>query len=338
MKLALASVFAACILGVGAASQASTLDDVKAKGRLACAVNLSVIGFAATDDAGKWHGLDIDLCSAVSAAVLGDPSKVDYTPVSGKDRFTVLQNRSVDITGMHSTLIMSRVTALGLEYTATSFFGQQSFMVRKSLGVTSANQLDGATVCVETGSTTELAVADYFRAHNMHYEALAVASSEEALRAYDALRCDVLTNSAVPLAAARLKFADPEDSIILPEAMQMEPLGMFVRQGDPQWANIVRWTVYALMAAEEMGITQANIDDMRANSTNPNVRRLLGVENETGSLLGLDADWSYRAIKAVGNYGEVFERDLGSGSPLKTERGLNALWTSGGLMYAPPIR
>ena len=327
---------AALVLAVSAAS-AATLDDVKAKGFIQCGVSQGLPGFSNPDSAGNWSGLDVDFCRAVASAVFNDPTKVKFTPLSAKERFTALQSGEVDLLARNTTWTMSRDTQLGLNFSVVNFYDGQGFMVRKELGVKSALELDGASVCVNTGTTTELNLADYFRANNMKYKLVNFEKSDEVVAAYDAGRCDVYTTDKSGLYAQRLKMKNPDDNIILPETISKEPLGPVVRQGDVQWLDIVKWTHYAMLEAELYGVTKDNVDEMK-KSDNPKIRRLLGVEGEFGQAIGLSNDWAYDIIKNVGNYGEVFDHDVGKDSPLKIARGLNALWTKGGLQYGMPVR
>lgn len=331
----------AVFVGVGAlAASAGTLDAVKAKGFVQCGVNgTGLAGFGQPDDVGNWKGLDVDYCRAVAAAVFGDPSKVKYTGLSAKERFTALQSGEIDMLARNSTITMSRDTQLGIVFVNPNYYDGQGFMVKKELGVTSAKELDGASICVQSGTTTELNLADYFRANGMTFNAVVFEKQEEADSAFDAGRCDAYTTDASGLYSIRLKMSNPDDIIVLPEIISKEPLAPAVRQGDDQWESIVRWTGYALLIAEEFGVNQANVEEMK-NSENPEVKRLLGVGEgvDFGAPIGLSKDWAVNVIKGVGNYGELFERNVGMGSPLKIARGLNALWTKGGLQYAPPIR
>ncbi len=327
---------AALTLACGAAS-AATLDDVKAKGFVQCGVSQGLPGFSNPDSAGNWSGLDVDFCRAMASAIFNDPQAVKFTPLSAKERFTALQSGEVDVLARNTTWTMSRDTQLGLAFSVVNFYDGQGFMVRKELGVKSAKELDGASVCVNTGTTTELNLADYFRANNMKYELVNFEKSDEVVAAYDAGRCDVYTTDKSGLYAQRLKMKAPDDNIVLPETISQEPLGPVVRQGDVVWLNVVKWTHYAMLEAELYGVTKANVDDMKG-SDNPKIRRLLGVEGEFGSAIGLSNDWAYQIIKNVGNYGEVFEADVGMGSPLKIARGLNALWSDGGAQYGMPVR
>ncbi len=322
---------------VAGAAYAGTLDTVKAKGFLQCGSNTSLAGFGQPDPQGNWTGLDIDLCRAVSSAIFSDPSKVKFTPLAAKDRFTALQSGEIDVLARNTTWTLSRDTTLGAFFSAVTYYDGQGFIVRKSMNIKSAIELNGATVCVQQGTTTELNLTDYFRANKITYKPVVFAGSDETTKAYDSGRCDAFTTDASGLYAERLKMTKPDDNVVLPEIISKEPLGPAVRQGDDQWANIVRWSHYAMLTAEELGVTKANVDEM-LKSTNPDVKRLLGTEGKFGEGLGLKNDWAYQIIKNVGNYGESFERNVGAGSQLKIARGVNALWSKGGLQYAPPIR
>jgi general L-amino acid transport system substrate-binding protein len=320
-----------------ASATAATLDDVKAKGHIQCGVSQGLIGFSQPDDANRWTGLDVDFCRAVAAAIFNDPEAVRFTPLTAKDRFTALQSGEVDVLSRNTTWTMGRDTALGLKFAGVTYYDGQGFMVRKDLGVANAKELGGASVCTQTGTTTELNLADYFRANNLEYEVVAFENNAEVIDAYDAGRCDVFTTDASGLYATRLKLASPDEHMILPEIISKEPLGPVVRQGDDQWFNVVKWTYYALLNAEELGLTQANIDDMM-DSDNPEIRRLVGAEGGFGEAIGLSNDWAVNIVKAVGNYGEIFDRNVGPDTPLGIERGVNALWTEGGIQYGMPIR
>jgi general L-amino acid transport system substrate-binding protein len=317
-------------------ANAGTLDKVKARGQLICGANPGLAGFGLPDDQGMYKGLDVDECKAIAAAIFNDPNKVKYLPINAKDRPTILASGEIDVLIRNTTWTLSRQTG-GMFFTGINFYDGQGFMVRKKLGVDSALKLDGASVCVQQGTTTELNLADYFRANAMKLEAVVFATDEEATKAYDSGRCDAYTTDASGLYSERLKMSNPDDHIVLPEIISKEPLGPSVRKDDVDWFQIVQWTHYALITAEELGVTQANVDE-KLKSDNPAIRRLLGVEGSFGQGLGLTNDWAYRIIKAVGNYGEIFERNVGQGSPIKIARGLNALWNKGGLQYAPPIR
>lgn len=320
-----------------AAAQTSTLDTVKSRGQLQCGVSTGLAGFGAPNDAGVWQGLDVDICRAVAAAVLKDAEKIKFVPLTAKERFTALQSGEIDLLSRNTTWTMSRDTAAGLNFTGINYYDGQGFMVKKSLDVVSAKELSGASICVQTGTTTELNLADYFRSNKMEYNPVVFEKLSEALGAYNAGRCDAFTTDVSQLYSIRLTLGNASDHIVLPEIISKEPLGPVVRQGDPQWANIVRWTLFAMINAEELGVTQSNVDQMK-NSKNPAIRRLLGVEGEYGVAMGVDKDWAYHIIKLVGNYGESFDRNVGAGSPLGIARGQNALWKDGGLQYAPPIR
>jgi general L-amino acid transport system substrate-binding protein len=329
-------VVAASLLATGASAQA-TLNSVKQKGYLTCGSSSGSIGFGIPDAQGNWTGLDVDLCRAIAAAIFNDPTKVRFIPLSAKDRFTALQSGEVDVLVRNTTWTMSRDTQLGLDFTGVNYYDGQGFLVRKKLGVASAKELNGASVCTQQGTTTELNLADFFRANNMKYEVVAFATAAETFDAYNSGRCDAFTTDASGLYSERLKAANPDEHIVLPEIISKEPLGPSVRHGDNQWGDIVRWTHYAMINAEELGVTKANVDQM-AKSDNPEIKRMLGSEGKFGEAIGLTNDWAYRIIKHVGNYGEIFEKNVGQGSPLKIQRGQNALWTKGGLQYAPPIR
>jgi len=324
------------LLAGAVGAQAGTLDTIKARGSLVCGSNPGLAGFALPDDQGVYKGLDVDECRALAAAIFGDATKVKYLPINAKDRPTILASGEIDVLVRNTTWTMSREVA-GMFFTGVNYYDGQGFMTRKKLGVDSALKLDGASVCVQQGTTTELNVADFFRAHNMKFEAVVFATDDETTKAYDSGRCDVYTTDASGLYAERLKLAVPDDHVVLPEIISKEPLGPSVRKDDITWFEIVQWTHFALITAEELGVTQANIDEM-LKSPSPDIRRLLGVEGDFGKSLGLSNDWAYHIIKAVGNYGESFERNVGMGSPIKIKRGLNALWSKGGLQYSPPIR
>ena len=325
-------------LGATAAS-AATLADVKAKGFVQCGVNTGLPGFASPDNAGAWTGLDIDYCKAIAAVVFGDATKVKFTPLSAKDRFTALQSGEVDLLARNTTWTMSRDTQMGLTFAGVNYYDGQGFVVKKALGVTSALKLDGASVCVQSGTTTELNLSDYFAANKIKFTPVVFEKVDEVNAAYESGRCDAMTTDQSGLYAYRLTFQVPDDHIVLPEIISKEPLGPVVRAGDVQWLNIVKWTTYALVEAEEYGITSKNVDDLKKTSTNPSVKRILAADDSKfGEPMGVSNDWAYQLIKQMGNYGEIFERNVGAGSPLKIARGANALWSKGGLQYAPPIR
>ena len=338
MKLnALLGAAAAVALSAGAAA-AGTLDDVKAKGYLDCGVSTGVPGFEYTNKDGVWEGFDVAVCRAVAAAVLGDPMAVKFKPTTGKTRFTALASGEVDMLARVTTWTFSRDVDLKFEFTGVNYYDGQGFMIRKDMGVTSAKELDGATVCIQTGTTTELNLADFFRINGMSYDPVPVETNAEALSKYQAGACDVFTTDSSALAASRSTFETPADHIILPEIISKEPLGPLVRHGDNEWGDIVRWVLNALIIAEEKGITAANADEMAKGTNDPEVNRLLGAEGEYGAMMGLDKDWALKAIKAGGNYGELFDKYIGEETPIGLARGLNGLWTKGGILYAPPFR
>jgi general L-amino acid transport system substrate-binding protein len=317
--------------------EAAVLDQIKAKGFLQCGVSQGIPGFSSPDDKGNWTGLDVDLCRALAAVIFNDPTKVKYTPLSAKDRFTALQSAEIDVLSRNTTWTLSRDTSLGLNFTAVIYYDGQGFMVRKDKKVNSALELSGASVCTQTGTTTELNVADFFRSRKMKYDIVAFATADETVKAYDSGRCDVFTTDVSQLNAEKLKLAKSDDHIILPEIISKEPLGPVVRQGDEQWFDVVKWTLYAMINAEELGVTSKNVTEM-TKSPNPEIKRLLGTEGKFGEALGLGNDWVVRILKHVGNYGEIFDRNVGADSKLNIDRGLNKLWSKGGLQYAPPIR
>jgi general L-amino acid transport system substrate-binding protein len=338
MKKIIGAVVAmATVFGLASVANAGTLDNVKAKGQLVCGANPGTAGFGVPDQKGNWTGLDVDYCRAIAAAIFNDPTKVKFVPLSSKDRFTALASGEVDVLIRNSTWTMSRETTLGIIWAGINFYDGQGFMVNKKLGVKSAKELNGASICVQQGTTTELNLADFFRANKMDYKVVTFGTSEEALKAYDSGRCDSYTTDRSGLAADRLSMAKPDDHIILPEIISKEPLGPVVRQGDDQWLNLVKWVHYALLIAEEDGITSANVDE-KAKSDDPELKRVLGGEGKFGESLGLSNAWVVQIIKAVGNYEEMFERNVGPNTPLQLARAGNALWTKGGLQYAPPIR
>jgi general L-amino acid transport system substrate-binding protein len=335
---------AALAVGFSAAAHATTLDDVKARGKLLCGVTTGLAGFGAPNDQGVWAGLDIDLCKAVAAAVFGDPTKVEYKPLNAEQRFTALQSKEVDMLARNSTWTLSRDTQLGLDFVAVNYYDGQGFMVKKELGVKSALELKGASVCVQEGTSTEKNLGDFDKVNNLGIKPVKFKENDQARSTYDEGRCDAYTTDASGLAGERTALKNPDDNIILPEIISKEPLGPVVRHGDNQWGDIVRWAHFATLVAEEKGITQANVDDVKAKNgadnqnADPETQRLLGITDKMGEGMGLSNDWAYNIIKAVGNYGEIFDRNVGPKTPLKLERGLNALWSKGGLQYAPPVR
>src|SRR4249920_3540070 len=308
------------------AASAQTLKTIKDRGMLSCGVSQGLPGFSNPDDKGNWTGLDVDICRAIAAAVFNDPSKIKFVPLSAKDRFTALQSGEIDVLSRNTTWTLSRDTSLGANFTGVTYYDGQGFLVKKSLKVNSALELNSASVCVQTGTTTEQNLADYFKGNNMKYEVIAFATADETVKAYESGRCDVFTSDVSQLYADKLKLANANDHIILPEVISKEPLGPVVRHGDDQWFDVVKWTLYVMLNAEELGVSSKNVDDaMKSNQ--PEIRRLLGVEGNFGEQLGLGKDWVVRIIRQVGNYGEVFDRNVGAGSKLGISRGLNRLWT-----------
>lgn len=336
-KSLLLGTLAAAGLGT-AAAQAATLDDVMARGSLNCGVSSGLAGFSAPNAEGVWEGFDVAVCRAVAAAIFGDPMAVEFVPTTGQTRFTALASGEIDMLARNTTWTFSRDVDLGFEFVGVNYYDGQGFIVPTQLGVSSATDLDGATVCIQTGTTTELNLADYFRSNGMSYEPVPVETNAEAQQQYLAGACDTYTTDASGLAATRATFETPGDHVVLPEIISKEPLGPLVRHGDNQWGDIVRWTLYALIEAEEMGVTAANVEELAAGSDNPDMNRLLGAEPGFGAMFGLPNDWAVQAIAANGNYGEIFESTIGEGSPIGLARGLNALWTDGGLIYAMPFR
>ena len=336
-RLATAFAFATVLAFGMQAAGAQTLKAVKDRGQLVCGANGSLAGFGMPDPQGNWTGFDVDFCRAIAAAIFNDPTKVKFVPLTAANRFTALQSGEVDVLARNTTWTMSRDTSLGIDFAAVNYYDGQGFMVRKVLKVSSALELNDASVCVQQGTTTELNLADYFRSNHMSLKTVTFATVDEALKAYDSGRCDAYTTDSSGLYGSRVLLADPGANIVLPEIISKEPLSPAVRQGDDAWEDVVRWTHHAMLDAEELGVNKNNVDDQK-NSTNPEIRRLLGLEGQFGEALGLTNDWAYRIIKAEGNYGESFERNVGQGSPLKIARGLNALWTKGGLQYGLPVR
>ncbi|MEA3466598.1 MAG: amino acid ABC transporter substrate-binding protein [Thermodesulfobacteriota bacterium] len=334
---ALVATVVTLVISVGFA-QASTKDEVQKRGVFQCGVSTGLPGFSIADEKGNWAGLDVDVCKAIAAATLGDATKIKYVPLNAKERFTALQSGEIDALVRGTTWTLTRDSSLGLNFTGVNYYDGQGFMVMKKLGVKSALDLNGAAVCIQSGTTSELNLADYFKENKMEYKAVVFDSHDATAKAFDNGRCDVLTSDQSQLYGLRTHLSKPDDAVVLPEVISKEPLGPVVRQGDDAWFNIVKWTLNAMIEAEELGVTAANVDDMKANSKSPAIRRLLGLEGIAGKGLGLNSDWAYQVIKQVGNYGEIFDRNVGAGSPLKIARGLNALWSKGGIMYAPPVR
>jgi len=339
-NLRLLALGAAIVVGVAGVARADTLGDVQKRGALSCGVNgpTGLTGFGIPDDQGHWRGLDVDVCRAVASAIFGDDTKVKYVPLGSKERFTALQSGEIDLLVRNSTWTFSRENDLGLEFVAVNYYDGQGFMVRKELGVDSALKLSGATICVQTGTTTEKNLADWFQANKLELKTVVFENAEQARGAYDQGRCDAYTTDASGLASERTQLKNPSDNIILPEIISKEPLGPAVRFGDDKWAGLVRWSYFTMLIAEEKGITQANVDQVKGSSQDPEVRRLLGVDDDMGKMMGVDKEWAYHIIKNVGNYGESFERNVGLKTPLGLARGLNELWNKGGLQYAPPVR
>ncbi|WP_393990125.1 amino acid ABC transporter substrate-binding protein [Xanthobacter sediminis] len=331
-------IAAAGFLSLVGAVHAGTLDDVKTRGALNCGVSQGLPGFSSPNDKNEWSGFDVDFCRAVAAAIFNDPAKVRFTPLSAKDRFTALTSGAIDVLSRNTTWTMSRDTTLGFNFAGVTYYDGQGFLVRKSLGLKGAKELDGASICVQTGTSNELNVSDWFRANSLKYrEVIAFGTLDETVKAYESGRCDVFTSDRSQLAAVRLKLTNPADHVVLPETISKEPLGPLVRHGDDQWFDLVKWTYFALLDAEELGVNQKNVDEM-LNSPNPEVKRLLGTDGKYGEGIGLTADWVVRIVKATGNYGEIYDRNLGPATPLGLERGLNNLWNKGGVQYGMPVR
>jgi general L-amino acid transport system substrate-binding protein len=325
------------ILLVPTAASAQTLEKVKARGNVACGVNPSLQGFSAQDAKGVWSGFDIDLCRALAAAIFNDPSKVTFTPLGTAERLQALQGDKIDVLSRNTTWTISRESGFKLNFAAVTYYDGQGFLVRRGKNATSALELDGASVCVQKGTTSELNLADYFRTNNMKYQVVALSNADEAVKAYDEGKCTVLTSDTSQLFAERLRLKAPDDHIVLPDIISKEPLGPYVRAGDDQWLNIVKWTHYAMVNAEELGVSTQTVDEA-LKSNKPDVKRFAGIEEKYGEQMGLTNDWAVRIIRHVGNYGEVFERNVGTGSKLAIPRGINSLWSNGGIQYAPPIR
>ena len=337
LKSTLIASAAVIAMGVVSGAQAGTLEDVQSRGTLRCVVSTGIAGFAQPDANGVWGGFDIDFCRATAAAVLGDASKIEAVTSTGKTRFTKLNAGEGDVLWRNTTITFSRDVGVKLRFHGVNYYDGQGFMVNKSLGISSAKELDGASVCIQTGTTTELNLADYFSTNGMTYEPVTIETNDEARQNYEANRCDVYTTDASGLASTRSALPNPDAHMVLPEIISKEPLGPATRHGDDQWSDIITWVLNATITAEELGVTSANVDQQKS-SNNPEVRRLLGVDGSQGSELGLSNDWAYQIIKQIGNYGEIFERNIGVNTPLGIARGLNALWTDGGLIYSPPFR
>src|SRR6056297_1905040 len=336
-RIVILGAMTAAGLSAGVAS-AATLDDVKARGTLNCGVTTGLVGFAAPNANGEWEGFDVGVCRAVAAAVLGDPTAVEFVPTTGQTRFTALASGEIDLLARNTTWTFSRDVDLGFEFVGINYYDGQGFMIPKELGVSSAKELDGATVCIQTGTTTELNLADYFRKNNISYEPVPIETNAEAQPLYLEGACDVYTTDASGLAATRAAFETPSEHVILPEIISKEPLGPLVRHGDNEWGDIARWTLNMLIASEELGITSANVSELAQGTNNPEINRMLGTEGNLGEMIGLEPDWGVTVISAVGNYGEIFEKNIGENTPIGLARGLNAQWTDGGLLYSPPFR
>lgn len=334
--LSVGALSLAALAATGAGAQ--TLEEVKSRGALNCGISTGLVGFASQDADGEWQGFDVAVCRAVAAAIFGDPTAVEFTPVTNQVRFEVLNSGDIDMLSRNTTWTFSRDVDLKLEFAGVNYYDGQGFLIPAALGVTSATELDGATVCIQKGTTTELNLADFFRVNGISYQPVPISTASEAQQQYLAGACDVYTTDASGLAATRAAFAAPDEHIILPEIISKEPLGPLVRHGDNDWGDVVRWTLNALIAAEELGVTSANADELAQGTDNPEINRLLGSEGNLGEMLGLPADWALQAIKAGGNYGEVFEANIGENTAIGLARGLNAQWTDGGLLYSPPFR
>lgn len=332
-----AALLVAALIAGSPMARAQTLAAVKERGALKCGIGQGLLGFSSRDGQNNWTGFDVDICRAIAAAIFGDPGKVTFLSLDAGSRFSALQSGEIDLLSRNSTWTMSRETSLGLLFAGVAYYDGQGFLLRREAGIDTALQLGGKTVCTQKGTTTELNLSDYFRTNDMPVTILALGTAEETRTAYEQRKCDVLTSDVSQLYAERLKLAAPDEHIILPEVISKEPLGPVVRQGDDQWFNLVKWTLYALINAEELGVKSTTIDSA-LKSPSPGIRRLVGSEDEFGRQLGLEQDWAARAVRAVGNYGEIFERNVGTQSRLSIPRGLNALWTRGGILYAPPVR
>lgn len=336
-SIAVGAVMLCGLFGASAVSAATTLESVKDRGHLQCGVTTGLPGFSQPDDKGNWTGIDVDTCRAVAAAIFGDAQAVQFTPLTAKERFTALQSGEIDMLSRNTTWTLTRDASLGLNFAGVNYYDGQGFLVNKDLGVDEASELDGATICIQSGTTTELNLADYFRAKGMKFNPLVFDTSEQTVQGFASGRCDVLTSDRSQLAALRSKLSDPDSAKILPDTISKEPLGPVVRQGDDQWFNLVKWVLSVQINAEELGVTSSNVDDMK-KSDNPNIQRLLGTDGDMGAKLGVPADFGQAVIKQVGNYGEMYDRNVGPDTALGLDRGINALWTEGGILYAPPVR
>ncbi|MGO4572673.1 amino acid ABC transporter substrate-binding protein [Microvirga sp. 2TAF3] len=336
MKTALFALAGTIMLGSAAFAQ-DTLQKAKDRGHILCGTSTGIAGFSQADSQGNWAGFDVDICRALAAAIFNDADKIRFIPLTSKDRLTALQSGEIDVLPRTTTWTLSRDAGQGLNFTAVNYYDGQGFQVRKGANIKSVRELDGASICTVQGTTNELNLADYFRTNGLKYQVVTYQGIDDTVKAYEGGRCDALSTDMSQLVSYRLKMANPDDHMLLPEVISKEPLGPYVRQGDDQWFDIVRWTVFALLNAEEFGVTQSNVGEM-LKSDNPEVRRLLGLEGKYGEGLGLTADWVVRIVRHVGNYGESFERNLGSKSKIGLPRGINSLWSKGGIQFAPPIR
>ena len=339
MKIKMISMGLACFV-IGAfqtVSASTTLENVRKADVISCGVSTGLAGFSQKDEKGQWSGLDVDVCRAIAAAVLGDAGKVQYKPLTAKERFLALQSGEVDVLSRNTTWTHTRDTSLGLNFAGVNYYDGAGFMVNKKLGVTSALQLDGANACIQAGTSTELAISDYFRANKMNYKAITFDTSDQTRAGFESGRCDFLISDQSQLYALRIGLQKPEDAIVLPEVISKEPLGPVVRQNDDEWFNVVKWSLNAMIEGEFQGVDSKNADELKTKG-NPEQKRLLGTEGDLGQKLGLSADWAYQIIKQVGNYAESFERNVGQDSPLKIKRGLNAQWNKGGILYSPAMR
>ena len=337
MKRVTSIIATGLALGLSMGAQAGTLEDVQKRGTVSCGVTTGLAGFSQKDENGKWSGIDVDVCRSVAAAVLGDASKVQYKPLTAKERFTALQSGEIDVLSRNTTWTLTRDVSLGLNFAGVNYYDGQGFMVTKVLGVKSALELDGAAVCIQAGTTSELNLADYFRANGMEYKAVTFDTSDQTRVGFESGRCDVLTSDQSQLYALRIGLQNPASAMVLPEVISKEPLGPVVRQGDDAWFNVVRWSLMAMIEAEFLGVDSASADKAKAEG-NPSQKRLLGSEGDSGSKLGVSNEWAYNIVKQVGNYGESFERNVGKDSPLQISRGLNAQWNQGGILYSSPVR
>lgn len=337
-KFLLSLSVAALGMSVAASASAATLSDVKERGELRCGVNVGLSGFSSPDEDGTWQGLDVETCRGIAAAIFDDPSAASFTPLTAKERFTALQSGEIDVLTRNTTWTATRDNSLGLNFTATTFYDGQGFMVAKDLEIEGLEQFDGASMCIQSGTTHELNLADYFPSRGIDIQTVTFDTPDQTAQGFVSGRCDILTSDTSQLSALRLQMPDPDSVEILETLISKEPLGPVVRQGDDEWFDIVKWSIFAMVNAEELGVNSGNVEEMRADPPNPQVARLLGVDGDYGEQLGLDNTWAYQLISHVGNYGEVFARTVGEDSPMKISRGLNALWSEGGILYAPPIR